>query len=558
MNAIPTLWLDGFGAALAAVLNTLWIGAAVAAAAWVVLRQFPRINAATRYAIWWAVLAAVVAVPAVSLYGSAPEAAPQSAVPGPAVTESEPTTAEPAPAWIELSPQSNGKTPQSSGAHRPPAHQPAAPATPEPITLSNRAWIVLVLAAWLAVLLFRMVRIGRSYLWVRAIKRRARRASREQSIGFDAWVLTCGVDRPVRLLLSSEIASPMAVGFARPAVILPETLLAELSPAELDHILLHELAHIARRDDWTNLLARLAGAVFALHPVALWVVHRIDREREPACDDWVVAQTGEARPYASSLTRMFELSSARRELLASGMAEEGSRLSERVERLLERGRNFEPEVSMKVMIAGTLVLFALVVAGSQSPGWVAFAQEPAVTPAPAEPPAQAAESAPPTALEPVYSRSWLFQPPLTVFARGADERVVAFDEGVVAFNDYLLRPSLLQELTEAGYTDLTVDEIIEVARSGLSVQAMSAYSDVGSDIGWTNLSRDQMIELMRSGVSPAFVAALKENGFTAVTPSQAIQARRAGLSARDLGIATAYRSDITLEDIIKLKRAGAL
>lgn len=549
MNAILTPWLDTFGGALAALLNTLWIGAAVAAAAWVVLRHVARVNAATRYAIWWAVLATVVAVPAVQLYEPAPEATPPSAVPRPAVVKHEPAMAEPAAVGIE-------PAPQPLRVQRPPAHQPAAPPNREPIALTTGAWIVWVLAAWSAVFLFRIVQIGRSYLWVRGIKRRARPALRGQSIGFDAWISACGVNRPVRLLVSSEIASPMAVGFARPAVILPEALLAELTPAELDHILLHELAHIDRRDDWTNLLACLAGAVLALHPVALWVVHRIDRERELACDDWVVARTGAARPYAASLTRMFELSSARRQLLASGMAETGSQLGERVERLLEKGRHFVPEVSMKALIAGTLVLLGLVVAGSQSPGWVVFAQEPDVTPLPPDTPAPLAAPASPAPPASVYSSPYLhvFPSSESAFVRageGAYHLSLAEYDGRVL---YLQRESLLQQLTEAGYTDLTVDEIVEMARSGLSVPAMNAYAD----LGWTNLSRDQMIGLRQSGVSPAFVAALMENGFTDVTPAQAIEARQAGLRAQDLSIATAYRSDITLQDIVLLKRAGAL
>ena len=139
---------------------------------------------------------------------------------------------------------------------------------------------------------------------------------------------------------------PVAVGFQHPAVVLPEALLGGLTAAELDHVLLHELAHIARRDDWTNLLARIAGAVLALHPVAAWVVRQIDRERELACDDWVVAATGAARPYAASLARLFELCTSRRSaLLASGIADSGSQLGNRIAMLLRRGREFSPQAS---------------------------------------------------------------------------------------------------------------------------------------------------------------------------------------------------------------------
>src|SRR5205085_2946501 len=88
-------------------------------------------------------------------------------------------------------------------------------------------------------------------------------------------------------------------------------------------------------DDWTNLMGRLASAAFVLHPVAAWVLRRIEREREIACDDWVVAATGSAVHYAATLARLFEFCcTRRRELLATGMAHRSSNLGERIEILL--------------------------------------------------------------------------------------------------------------------------------------------------------------------------------------------------------------------------------
>src|SRR5262249_47399960 len=184
---------------------------------------------------------------------------------------------------------------------------------------------------------------------------------------FDAWMLSCQVRRPARLLVSARIASPMAVGFRNPAVLLPESLLPEFAGAELDHVLLHELAHMARRDDWTNLAARLASALFAFHPVALWIVRQIDREREIACDDWVVSMTGEARPYATSLTRLFELCRARnRVLLATGMATRGSRLGERIEMLLRARRQFLAKASWTKLGFACIALVAAGIAFSKT------------------------------------------------------------------------------------------------------------------------------------------------------------------------------------------------
>jgi hypothetical protein len=117
-----------------------------------------------------------------------------------------------------------------------------------------------------------------------------------------------------------------------------------------------------------------------------------------------------------------------------------------------------------------------------------------------------------------------------------------------------LRRSLVEELKEAGYTDLSVDEIIEMARSGLTVEAMKAYVDMG----WNGLDSAKMQELSKNGVTSGLLQALKDNGFGGVTPEMAIEAAQNGVRAQDVKTAKEYNDKLTLEDIIKLKRGGAL
>jgi len=107
---------------------------------------------------------------------------------------------------------------------------------------------VWILAVWAAVFLFRLAEMGWSYRYLGGIKRRSQPAERHQP-KFDQWVQACGIRRPVKLLLSSEIATPIAVGFIHPAVVLPQALLGEFTGPDLDHVLLHELAQLARWDD---------------------------------------------------------------------------------------------------------------------------------------------------------------------------------------------------------------------------------------------------------------------------------------------------------------------
>ncbi len=236
---------------LLTILNTFLPSVAVAAVTWIALHLF-RVNAATRFLAWWAVLASLIAMLA------SPEHDPL-----PVITTSIATTA------------------------------------PAPVTIEPRVdWLSGVTLAWGLYACYRLIRIGVSYVHLRALVRRA--------IPTEAPIPASR--RPVRLLASHETVSPMAVGYWQPVILLPEGLRASLTKSEYEHVLLHELAHIARYDDWTKLLSRLINAVLGLHPVAAFVLHQIEKERELACDDWVVASTGDARGYAASLTHVFEIS----------------------------------------------------------------------------------------------------------------------------------------------------------------------------------------------------------------------------------------------------------
>ena len=266
-----------------------------------------------------------------------------------------------------------------------------------------------------------------------------------------------------------------------PAVILPEPLLAKLSTDELDHVILHELAHVARRDDWTNLAARAATALVGWHPAAAWVLRRIDREREIACDDWVVAATGAPRPYAASLARLFELCWTKdREILATGMAGHRSQLGDRIEILVRRTGQAAQRGSVTRVAVCTAALMVFLVAGSRAPRWVAFAQDGASHPVAAARP-----------LPPPNPQSFL----------GA--------------------------LVAAGYGDLPVDDIIALKNNGLSADYLRGVSQSG----WGKLSPQQLIDLKAHGVSTDFLHDIRDGGIRDLNISGVIDLHAHGVRA---------------------------
>ena len=125
-------------------------------------------------------------------------------------------------------------------------------------------------------------------------------------------VVTRTGKRSVEVRLSDAVDAPSVIGFFRPAVVVPRALWSELAPADLKQIILHEMAHLDRGDDWTNLLQKLLRALCPLNPALFWAERHLCREREQACDDAVLDAAGNARAYATCLTKLAESRLVRR------------------------------------------------------------------------------------------------------------------------------------------------------------------------------------------------------------------------------------------------------
>src|ERR1035441_5199582 len=96
--------------------------------------------------------------------------------------------------------------------------------------------------------------------------------------------------------------SPAVCGLFRPVILLPQSLVQKLPPAQLRAVLLHELTHLRRGDVWMNCAQALVQIVYWWHPL-LWLANaRIRRVREEAVDDAVMlALRDDAEAYAPTL-----------------------------------------------------------------------------------------------------------------------------------------------------------------------------------------------------------------------------------------------------------------
>ena len=186
--------------------------------------------------------------------------------------------------------------------------------------------------------------------------------------------------RPVSLLVAEHAHVPAAIGFFKPAIVIPAWLVEEGPSAELKHVVLHELAHLRRYDDWTNLAEQILKAVLFFHPAVWWMRRNLVLDREMACDDAVLAQTSDPRAYAQSLARVAEKSFLRRQLaLAQAAVSRVRQLSRRVARILDAN---SPPATRAWKTAVPVVAAMAVVCGASLawiPGMVQVGSTPAAS-----------------------------------------------------------------------------------------------------------------------------------------------------------------------------------
>ena len=175
-----------------------------------------------------------------------------------------------------------------------------------------------------------------------AVRRLASAAHEVRDIEWTSLLEECrtlvGRRTPVRLLRTSSRITPMAFGIRKPAIVISE--LADTWTRERRRaVLLHELAHIERRDCLTQTLASLAAALYWVHPGVWWAARRLQVEREYACDDRVLGLGASPSDYAGHLLDIaYSLGAGRTPALAVGMARRGQ-LEGRLLAALDSARN---------------------------------------------------------------------------------------------------------------------------------------------------------------------------------------------------------------------------
>jgi len=396
---------------LAALVNGAMLGALVTAAVWLVLRLIPRrmLNAPTRYILWWATLAMVIVLPALYLPRQHPVERPHpveqprgvAVSGGPANPQAGREARAPKPLQ---GPQS--RLPKIALAPLPEVQSLTVSPLPRTIQIPATRWPRVFLVLWLLAVACLLARLAISCALLDRARRRAFDAPAHLRVQAQEWIAYSGAARrKVRVLCSTEISTPVAVGPSHPSILIPAALLEELESRELQQIGLHEAAHLARYDDCLLILQRIVEACLVLHPVVRWITRQIDLEREIACDDLVIAATGQPRSYARCLTRVVEHSAGlRSSLAATGAADDTSHLARRIDLLLDKTRQASTRLLKTKLAALVAGVAAMGWVAGQTPGIIVFAsplarviRQAPLRPAPVLPMVHAVEAVPPQA-----------------------------------------------------------------------------------------------------------------------------------------------------------------
>jgi beta-lactamase regulating signal transducer with metallopeptidase domain len=201
---------------------------------------------------------------------------------------------------------------------------------------------VVFLFAWLSIAVLRIGVLSGRLCQIRKVKKTALPAGPELTGLFARLRAELGVRRNVDLRLCPVQASPVALGFFHPLILVPEEYSNNPEASETEHILRHELAHVRRRDDWANLAQNFIQAALFFHPAVWWISKRLALEREIACDDHVLQRGVGPRAYALLLAELAGRLKRQDLVFAQGVSSSKSQLQQRINMILNTRRNTSP------------------------------------------------------------------------------------------------------------------------------------------------------------------------------------------------------------------------
>lgn len=175
-----------------------------------------------------------------------------------------------------------------------------------------------------------------------------------------------GIDKIPSLRITQAGQSPVTFGFLKPIILIPAGLIFHLSPAQLEAIIAHELAHVKRNDYLANLLQSGLEVLFFYHPCYWWMSQTVKELRENAADDLVVQAGVSPKELAYALAEVLNFAKQNPPELALAAGKHRNPTLQRIKRMLGYpAQNYpqNPIISLPMLL--TLLLSAGLMASAQ-------------------------------------------------------------------------------------------------------------------------------------------------------------------------------------------------
>ncbi len=575
---------------LVLMLTQLVKGTLLLTAAGLLVYALRRSSAAVRYVVWCSGLLSLLVLPVLSvllpqwqtgllpqaavLLQEAPRAVPQvtpaplplldAPTPAPAIPPPTPPVMGEASAPVAVAPPQTGR-----------AETPAVGVASGPLFAAlDFHWSTWVFLVWLAGLLFVLVRVAIAHAGAHLL------VIRGTMVHDDDWhrlagdtAKRLGIRRLVRLRWSAWTAVPLSVGVWRPTIILPE--MAKMWDEQHRRtVLLHELAHVRRRDCLMQLLTQVACAFHWFNPLA-WVAARQSRiERERATDDMVLLAGMQASTYAEILLETARsLHSARWPQVASLAMARHSQLESRLMAILDpslRHRSLNRAgTTMAVVIAACIVLPLAVLNPAQAQhdtfvGADEVAAGTVLTLIDARLPVSEdtkSDSEVVVDIEPniVLSSgvatddnidtSYDYTSIAGSIWEGASMDTLTAEQRKMLHSKYGIDSTFIHEIEMLGFTGVTLNELVTLANYDVD----PSYIRGMQTAGFTGVTLNELITLANYDVDPNYIRGMQTAGFTGVTLNELITLANYDVDPKYVrGVQAAGFTDLSVNELVTL------
>jgi beta-lactamase regulating signal transducer with metallopeptidase domain len=177
---------------------------------------------------------------------------------------------------------------------------------------------------------------------------------------------TMGIAQHVKIFQSGLVKVPTVLGHFKPVILVPLGVITSIPADQIEMVLLHELAHIRRLDFLVNFLQRLTELLFFFNPGILWISRLIREERENCCDDMALRHSGNQAVYIRALLsfREYQLNEDVYQLAFSGKGG----LVQRAKRIASRTNSTLGAAEKTVLLVTMLAFFTFSILFAQSGG----------------------------------------------------------------------------------------------------------------------------------------------------------------------------------------------